>query len=41
MYAREYAFTGKKLTRIELDPEKRLVDVDRSNNSWPAQRVTP
>jgi hypothetical protein len=41
MYAREYAFVRKKLTRIELDPEKRLVDVDRSNNSWPAQRVTP
>jgi len=41
MYAREYAFVGKKLVRIELDPEKRLVDVDRSNNQWPAQRVTP
>ena len=41
MYAREYAFVGKKLVRIELDPDKRLVDVDRSNNSWPAQRVTP
>jgi hypothetical protein len=41
MYAREYAFVGKKLVRIELDPEKRLVDVDRSNNSWPSARVTP
>ena len=41
MYAREYAFVGKKLVRIELDPDKRLVDVDRSNNQWPAQRVTP
>ena len=41
LYAREYAFAGKKLARIELDPEKRLVDVDRSNNTWPAGRVTP
>jgi len=41
MYPREYAFVGKKLVRIELDPDKRLVDVDRGNNSWPAQRVTP
>jgi hypothetical protein len=41
MYAREYAFVGKKLVRIELDPEKRLVDVDRSNNQWPGARVTP
>ena len=41
LYPREYAFVGKKLVRIELDPDKRLVDVDRGNNSWPAQRVTP
>ncbi|HEY7237243.1 MAG TPA: M1 family metallopeptidase [Gemmatimonadaceae bacterium] len=41
MYAREYAFVGKKLTRVDLDPEKRLMDIDRSNNSWPAVKVTP
>jgi hypothetical protein len=41
MYPREYAFVGKKMVRIELDPDKRLVDVDRSNNSWPAARVQP
>jgi hypothetical protein len=41
MYAREYAFVGKKLVRIELDPEKRLVDVDRTNNTWPGQKVAP
>jgi hypothetical protein len=41
MYPREYAFVGKKLARIELDPDKRLVDVDRTNNSWPAARVQP
>ena len=41
-YAREYAFGGKKLAKIELDPEHRLVDVDRSNNVWPAGgKVTP
>jgi hypothetical protein len=40
-YPREYAFVGKKVTKIELDPEKRLVDIDRANNIWPGQRVTP
>ncbi len=33
-YVRQYSFTGKTLTRIELDPDKRLVDVDRTNNTW-------
>jgi hypothetical protein len=33
-YARTYSFPGKTLTRIELDPEHRLLDVDRSNNTW-------
>jgi len=41
MYAREYAFVGKKLVRIELDPDKRLVDIDRTNNAWPGMKVTP
>lgn len=36
-YPREYAFVGKKLARIELDPEHRLVDIDRANNEWPAK----
>ncbi|HEX9483383.1 MAG TPA: M1 family aminopeptidase, partial [Gemmatimonadaceae bacterium] len=35
-YVRQYSFTGKTLTRIELDPDKRLVDVDRTNNTWSA-----
>jgi len=35
-YVREYAYVGKKLAKIELDPEKRLIDVNRENNSWPA-----
>ena len=36
-YVREYAFIGKKLAKVELDPEKRLVDIDRSNNTWVAK----
>jgi hypothetical protein len=33
-YMRQYAFSGKTLRRIELDPDERLVDIDRSNNGW-------
>jgi hypothetical protein len=33
-YVRRYTLTGKTLARIELDPDKRLVDVDRTNNVW-------
>ncbi len=33
-YLRRYTFNGKTLTRIELDPDKRLPDTDRSNNVW-------
>ena len=35
-YVRQYGFRGKTLRRIELDPEERLVDIDRSNNGWGA-----
>jgi len=38
-YIRQYSFVGKKVVKIELDPDHRLVDIDRSNNSWTA--VTP
>jgi hypothetical protein len=38
-YIRRYQFVGKKLAKIELDPEQRLVDVDRGNNSWPVKAV--
>jgi hypothetical protein len=37
-YLRRYSFVGKKLTKIELDPEHRLVDLDRSNNVWTAPK---
>ena len=40
-YVREYRFSGKTLVRVELDPEQRLLDVDRSNNSWGSPRVVP
>jgi hypothetical protein len=32
-YQRSYTF-AKMLTRIELDPDHRLIDIDRSNNVW-------
>jgi hypothetical protein len=35
IYVRIYGFAGKKLTKVELDPEKRIIDIDRSNNTWP------
>ncbi len=34
-YDRLYGFNGKKITKIELDPDKRSMDTDRSNNVWP------
>ncbi len=33
-YIREYSFLRKRLMKIDLDPDHRLVDDDRSNNSW-------
>jgi hypothetical protein len=32
--ARRYAWVGKTLTKIELDPGHLLIDDDRSNNTW-------
>ena len=40
-YVRQYQFLGKKPVRIELDPDRRLVDVDRSNNVWTAPGFVP
>jgi Peptidase family M1 domain len=36
-YVRQYEFKGKKLAKIELDPDKRLPDQDRENNVWPRE----
>ncbi|MEP6590712.1 MAG: M1 family metallopeptidase [Gemmatimonadota bacterium] len=33
-YLRRYTVVGKQLVKVELDPEKRLVDIDRANNVW-------
>lgn len=35
-YLRHYSFLGKRVTRIELDPDHRLIDIDRTNNVWTA-----
>jgi hypothetical protein len=35
-YQRSYAFRGKTVSRIELDADRRLPDVDRTNNVWGA-----
>lgn len=35
-FMRQYDFVGKTLTKIELDPDHRLIDIDRSNNVWTA-----
>ena len=40
-YQRSYAFRGKMVSRIELDPDKRLPDVDRTNNVWGSTGVGP
>jgi len=34
-YDRIYEFKGKKLTKVQLDPTNRIVDVDKANNVWP------
>jgi hypothetical protein len=39
-YVRHYAFVGKTVTRIDLDPDRRLIDVDRSNNTWMAPQTS-
>ena len=40
-YVRRYRFVGKKLTGIELDPDKRLVDLNRDNNRWGSPNTKP
>jgi len=40
-YLRSYAFRGKTVSRIEVDPDKRLPDVDRTNNVWGAPAAGP
>ena len=40
-YVRQYQFVGKRPLKIELDPEKRLLDLDRANNVWNAPGIVP
>jgi hypothetical protein len=40
-YMRRYNVSGKTLTRIELDPDKRLVDINRANNTWGTPAPAP
>ncbi len=40
-YARTYTFLNKRVARIEIDPDGRLVDVDRKNNRWEASQSGP
>ena len=40
-YMRRYTLNGKTLARIELDPDKRLLDVDRTNNVWGSAPAGP
>ena len=37
-YVRRYDFKGKKIAKIELDPDKRVPDTDRANNVVAARR---
>lgn len=37
-YVRRYGFVGKKVAKVELDPDRRLVDLDRANNVWTVKR---
>jgi hypothetical protein len=44
-YVRQYSFPGKKLAKVELDPDHLLLDINRSDNTWPkgasGPRITP
>ena len=44
-YVRQYSFPGKKLAKVELDPERRLLDINRADNIWPKgaapTKITP
>ena len=35
-FLRVYEFAAKTLAKIELDPDHRLIDINRTNNVWPA-----
>lgn len=40
-YVRQYSWAKKALVRVEIDPEHRLADIDRRNNSWGTPPTRP
>ncbi|MEP6492721.1 MAG: M1 family metallopeptidase [bacterium] len=34
-YLRRYDFHGKTVAKVEVDPDKKVPDLDRANNMWP------
>ena len=40
-YQRSYAFRGKTVNRIEVDSDRRLPDIDRTNNVWGSPAAAP
>ncbi len=39
-YVRRYNFVGKTLAKLEIDPESRIPDITRANNTWTAPGQT-
>ena len=35
-YIRQFSFAGKTLAKVEIDPEERIPDIARGNNTWMA-----
>ena len=40
-YIRQFAFTKRTLVRVELDPDHRLLDINRGNNTWGTPPTRP
>jgi hypothetical protein len=38
---RRYNFVGKVVATLELDPESRVPDITRANNTWKGATSTP
>jgi len=40
-YVRRYDFAGKTISKIEIDPDHRIVDDNRGNNVWTSSGAPP
>jgi Peptidase family M1 domain len=40
-YVRRYNFVGKTVAKLEIDPENRIPDISRANNTWKAPDQVP